>query len=254
MVTAYDATFAHLLDQGGADVLLVGDSLGMVVQGHEDTLKVTLEQMVYHTKAVCAGSARAHVVADLPFLTYQVTTADALRAAGRLLQEGGAQSVKLEGCEGLLDTIAAMVRTGIPVMGHLGLTPQRVHELGGFKVQAKSDAAANLLLEQARQLESAGCYALVLEAIPAPLAARVTAAVQIPTIGIGAGPACDGQVLVCYDFLGMIPEFKPRFVKRYEQLGDRIVAAMQEYGDEVRAHAFPASEHSFGETLYGLPH
>ncbi len=249
MVTAYDATFAALFDQAGVDALLVGDSLGMVIQGHDTTLPVTLDHIIYHSAAVRRGAKRAHLVADMPFMSYQVSVEDALRAAGRLVQEGMAQSVKLEGGRDYAQHISRLVRTGIPVMGHLGLTPQSVHQLGGFKVQGRTSKEAQAILDDAKALEDAGCYAIVLEAIPADLAEEVTTAISIPTIGIGAGVRCDGQVLVGYDLLGLNPAFKPKFVKRYATLGESVVAATEQYITEVRDGVFPGTEHSFGGAL-----
>jgi len=245
MVTAYDATFAAILDDAGADILLVGDSLGMVIQGHANTLPVTLDHMIYHTAAVSRGAKRAHVIGDMPFMSYQVSPEQALISAGRLVQEAGAHAVKLEGGAKIATHVEAIVSAGIPVMGHIGLTPQSVHELGGFKVQGRDAAAARQILADARALESAGCYSLVLESIPAELAEDVTRAVRIPTIGIGAGPACDGQVLVCYDLLGINPGFQPKFLKTYSTLHEQISAAFGEYAREVRDGSFPADEHSF---------
>lgn len=245
MVTAYDATFASLLDRAGADILLVGDSLGMVVQGHDNTLPVTLDHMVYHTAAVSRATQHAQVVGDMPFMSYQVSAEKAVEAAGRLMQEGGAHAVKLEGGTTVAPQVERIVEAGIPVMGHIGLTPQSVHRMGGFKVQGRDALAARKLLADARALESAGCYSLVLEGIPAELAHDITGSVRIPTIGIGAGAGCDGQVLVCYDLLGMNPNFKPKFVKLYANLHEQITAAMQSFADEVQRGAFPADEHSF---------
>lgn len=245
MVTAYDATFAAIFDAARLDILLVGDSLGMVVQGHADTLRVTLNQMIYHTANVSRVARRAQVVADMPFMTYQASRADAVRSAGRLVQRGGAAAVKLEGGETVATRVAAIVASGIPVMGHIGLTPQSVHQLGGYKVQGRERAAQARLLRDAKALERAGCYSLVLESIPAELAAEITAQVGIPTIGIGAGPDCDGQVLVCYDLLGMNPGFQPKFVKAYDNLSARISAAVAAFSDEVRSGAFPDRDHSF---------
>ena len=244
MVTAYDATFAGIFDQSGVDCLLVGDSLGMVVQGHANTLPVTLEHVIYHTAAVCRGAHRAHVVADMPFMSYQVSAEQAVTSAGRLIQEGGAHAVKLEGGESILPQITRIIAAGIPVMGHLGLTPQSVHQLGGFRMQGRIPRQARAIIADARALEAAGCYSLVLESIPAELAADVTATLSIPTIGIGAGKSCDGQVLVGYDLLGMNPAFKPRFLKTYGNLHDSIASAVRAYGDEVRAGVFPAEEHT----------
>lgn len=240
MLTAYDAAFARLLDGAGVDVLLVGDSLGMVALGYETTIPVTLDDMLHHTKAVSRVTRHALVVADMPFLSYQVSTADAVRNAGRLIKEGGAAAVKLEGGAPVVDTVARLVAVGIPVMGHLGLLPQSVHQLSGFRQQAQSDDEANRLLGDAVTLEQAGAFAIVLESIPAELAARVTERVSIPTVGIGAGPDCDGQVLVCYDAFGLGGDYSPPFVKRYAQLGEAITAATREYIDEVRSGAFPA--------------
>jgi 3-methyl-2-oxobutanoate hydroxymethyltransferase len=245
MVTAYDATFASILDGAGADILLVGDSLGMVIQGHANTLPVTLEHMIYHTSAVARAARRAQVVADMPFMSYQISAEQAVTSAGRLVQEGGAHAVKLEGGESAAESVERIVRAGIPVMGHIGLTPQSVHTLGGFKVQGREAAAARRLLADARALEQAGCYSLVLEGIPAELAAEITAALHIPTIGIGAGAGCDGQVLVCYDLLGMNPAFKPKFLKTYASLHEQITAAMERFADEVRRGVFPDEKHSF---------
>lgn len=249
VVTAYDATFAALFDQGGVDAILVGDSLGMVVQGHDTTLPVTLEHMIYHCAAVRRGAKRAHLVADLPFMSYQVSVEEALRAAGRLVQEGSAQSVKLEGGRDYAEHITRLTRIGIPVMGHLGLTPQSVHQLGGFRVQGRTSKEAQAILDDARALEDAGCYSIVLEAVPADLAAEVTASVKVPTIGIGAGAACDGQVLVGYDLLGLNPSFKPKFVKRYASIGESVIAATQAYVSEVRSGAFPGTEHGYSGAL-----
>lgn len=245
-VTAYDATFARLLEEGGADVLLVGDSLGMVVQGQPTTLSVTLDEIIYHGRAVARGSERAHLVGDMPFMSYQPGVVPALEAAGRMLKEGAFEAVKLEGGELYAEHVRAIVNAGIPVMGHLGLLPQSVHAMGGFKVQGRTEDAAERLIADARALEAAGAYSLVLEAIPAEVARRVTAAVSIPTIGIGAGPHCDGQVLVCYDLLGMYGALEPKFVKRFAEVGKAVVQATRAYVDEVGRGAFPAPEHSFG--------
>ena len=223
MLTAYDFTMARLLDEGGADVLLVGDSLGMVVQGHPNTLPVTLEEICYHGRAVARGTTRAHVVGDMPFMSFQLSPLHALENAGRMMKEGAFESVKLEGGEEVAEHIRRIVSAGIPVMAHVGLTPQSVHAMGGFKVQGKGEDAAERLLADARAVEEAGAYALVLEAIPPDLAEEVTASVSIPTIGIGAGPACDGQVLVCYDLLGMFRDFVPKFAKRFAEVGDCLL-------------------------------
>jgi 3-methyl-2-oxobutanoate hydroxymethyltransferase len=246
VLTAYDAAFARLFDQAGVDVLLVGDSLGMVVQGASNTLAVTLEDIIYHTRAVARGASRALIVADLPFMTYQVSAQQALASAGRVIKEGNAEAVKLEGGASVCEAVARLVDAGIPVMGHLGLTPQSVNTLGGFRVQARDDAARERLLADARALEQAGAFAIVIEAVPRAVAKLVTASVSVPTIGIGAGPDCDGQVLVCYDFLGLFQGFVPRFVKRYAELGETIAAATRAYVGEVRGGQFPEDRHSFG--------
>lgn len=246
VVTAYDVTFARLFDEAGVDVLLVGDSLGMVVQGASSPLPVTLEEMAYHTRAVARGAVRAQVVADLPFLSYQTSPEDALRSAGRLMKEGAAEAVKLEGGVRSAEAVRRIVEAGIPVMGHVGLTPQSVHAFGGFRVQGRSEEARQRLLEDARALEQAGVYSIVLEGIPAELGQAITRAVRVPTIGIGAGPDCDGQVLVCYDLLGLVRDFKPKFVKRYAELGDRVLEATRTFAEEVRAGSFPDPEHSYG--------
>jgi 3-methyl-2-oxobutanoate hydroxymethyltransferase len=245
MVTAYDATFARLLDEAGADVMLVGDSVGMVVQGHDSTLPVTMDQMIYHCTAVSRGARRAHVVGDMPFMSYQTSVEAAVRNAGRLVAEGGVGSVKLEGGAEFADTVMAITRASIPVMGHLGLTPQSVHKMGGYVVQGKDEQAARKILQDALALERAGCYALVLEGVPTELARQITQRLSIPTIGIGAGVDCDGQVLVCYDLLGMNPHFKPKFVKRYADLHGTITGAAGAFFAEVRGGTFPDDEHSF---------
>ena len=253
MLTAYDATFARLLDEAGVDVLLVGDSLGMVIQGNENTLPVTLDEMIYHSRAVARGSQRAHIVGDMPFMSYQASAEQAMQSAGRMLKEGGAHAVKMEGGVELAETVHKLVRAGIPVMGHVGLTPQSVHAMGGFKVQGKTADAAARIRDDAHALQEAGAYSIVLEGIPSPLAAEITGSLDIPTIGIGAGAACDGQVLVIYDLLGMNDAFKPKFVKRYEHFAQRIRGAATEYIEEVRKGEFPTAEHSFsGEArIYG---
>ena len=249
MVTAYDFTFSHLLDRAGTDVLLVGDSLGMVVQGKETTLGVTIDQMIYHCQAVARGAQRALVVGDMPFGTFQVSPEEAIRNASRLLGEGQAHAVKIEGGVSIAPTARRLVEAGIPVMGHIGLTPQSVHQLGGFKAQGRDSEAARALLEDARALEEAGCFSLVLECVPGALAEHITSELSIPTIGIGAGAGCDGQVLVCYDMLGMNDGFKPRFLKTYETLGERIGEAVGRYISEVRAGEFPAEEHTIAGDL-----
>ncbi len=245
MVTAYDATFARILEDAGADIILVGDSLGMVVQGNDSTLPVTMDQMVYHCRAVTRGTRRAHVVGDMPFLSYQTSVVEAVKNAGRLVAEGGAGSVKLEGGAEFSETIAHILRASIPVMGHIGLTPQSVHKMGGYLVQGRDEESARRLLRDALALQEAGCYALVLEGVPLELAQEITAALSIPTIGIGAGVHCDGQVLVCYDLLGLNPDFKPKFVKRYADLYGATRSAAETFFAEVRADAFPDEDHSF---------
>ncbi|MEM9458214.1 MAG: 3-methyl-2-oxobutanoate hydroxymethyltransferase [Myxococcota bacterium] len=246
MVTAYDATFARIFDDAGADILLVGDSLGMVIQGNDDTLAVTVDDIVYHCRAVARGARHAHIVGDMPFLSYQVSPEEALRNAGQIIAQGRAHSVKLEGGRTVAPTIERMVAAGIPVMAHVGLTPQSVHAMGGFRVQGRDHDAAERILADAKAVEQAGAYALVLEGIPGELAARITDLVSIPTIGIGAGVECDGQVLVCYDLLGLTPQLRPRFVKRYDELFERGVAAAREFCLEVRERRFPGPEHTFG--------
>jgi 3-methyl-2-oxobutanoate hydroxymethyltransferase len=256
MLTAYDATFARLLDRAEIDVLLVGDSLGMVAQGHGSTLRVTMDQMVYHCANVARGVTRAHLVGDMPFGSYQAGADDAVRNAVRIVSEGGMEAVKLEGGAEHAEVIDRIARAGIPVMGHIGLTPQSVHKLGGYVVQGRGEEKAKKLIDDAKALEDAGCYSLVLELVPATVAAEITASVTIPTIGIGAGPSCDGQVLVCYDMLGMDESFQPRFVKRFAELGKTIASAAAQYRDEVRAGAFPAEANSFddGRTAPAVPH
>ncbi len=246
MVTAYDATFARLLDEGGADLLLVGDSLGMVIQGNDDTLSVTVDDIVYHCRAVARGTRYAHIVGDMPFLSYSVSPEEAVRNAGRILSEGRAHSVKLEGGRPVVPVIERLVGAGIPVMAHVGLTPQSVHAMGGFRVQGRDQEGAERILDDAKAVADAGAYALVLEGIPSDLAKRITESIDIPTIGIGAGADCDGQVLVCYDMLGLTPDLRPKFVRRFDELFDRGKAAMQQYADAVRTGEFPAPEHTFG--------
>src|SRR5689334_13820154 len=233
MLTAYDASFARLLDRAGTDVLLVGDSLGMVVQGHETTLPVTMDQMVYHCAIVKRGVQRAHLVGDLPFGAYQGSADEAVKNAMRLVAEGGAEAVKLEGGADYGDVIRRVVRAGVPVMGHIGLTPQSVHKMGGYVVQGKDSEKARRLLRDARALEEAGCFAVVLECIPAELARVITGLLDVPTIGIGAGSHCDGQVLVVNDLLGVDGAFRPKFVKRYAELGGVVTGAVGGYAAEV---------------------
>jgi 3-methyl-2-oxobutanoate hydroxymethyltransferase len=249
MVTAYDATMARLAGAADVDMVLVGDSLGMVQQGHDTTLPVSLEHMAYHSAAVRRGldrsRARAHLVTDMPFGSYQANADDAVRNAMRLVAEGAAESVKLEGGAEYGDVVRRIVRAGVPVMGHIGLTPQSIHLIGGYVVQGKDSEKAHQLLSDARALQDAGCYAVVLECIPAELARVITGQLRIPTIGIGAGPHCDGQVLVINDLLGLDMEFKPKFVKRFATLGDTVTEAVRGYVAEVHDGAFPAEEHSF---------
>jgi 3-methyl-2-oxobutanoate hydroxymethyltransferase len=242
MLTAYDATMARILDRAGMDVLLVGDSLGMVVLGYETTLPVTLETMIHHTAAVARGASRALVVADMPFLSFQVSVAEAVRNAGRLLREGGAAAVKIEGGQAVVDVARRLGEVGIPVMGHLGLLPQSVHQLGGYRQQARAADDAARLIDDARALQHAGAFSIVLESIPAEVARQVTATLDIPTIGIGAGPHCDGQVLVSYDAFGFLEEGVPSFVKQYAKVGETIAAAARAYAEEVREGRFPARE------------
>jgi 3-methyl-2-oxobutanoate hydroxymethyltransferase len=245
MVTAYDYTMARLMDEAGVDVILVGDSLGMVFQGLATTLPVTLDEICYHGRAVARGAGHAHLVGDLPFMSYQVSPEQAVESSGKLVKEGAFEAVKLEGGEEIAEHVRRIVRAGVPVMGHVGLQPQSVHALGGFKMQGRGVDAAAKIVADAKALEEAGAYAIVLEAIPPDVARQVTAAVGVPTIGIGAGAACDGQVLVCTDLLGMSRGHAPKFAKRYAELGDAIVQAAAEYVAEIRSGAFPASEHAF---------
>ncbi|GKS65025.1 3-methyl-2-oxobutanoate hydroxymethyltransferase [Nitrospira sp.] len=244
VVTAYDALFARIVEQAGIRVILVGDSLGVVVQGRPTTLTVTMEDMLYHTKLVAGAVQRSLVIADMPFMSYQASTEEAVRNAGRLIQ-AGAVAVKLEGGAVMADRIKAMTSIGIPVMGHLGMTPQSVHALGGYKVQGKVDDQAAKLLEDAKTLEAAGAFALVLEAVPADLARKVTQALSIPTIGIGAGPHCDGQVLVIYDLLGLFDSFVPKFVKTYAHLKADALQALGRYKEEVEQGKFPSDSESY---------
>lgn len=244
VVTAYDALFARLAEQAGIEVLLVGDSLGVVVQGKSNTLSVTMDDMLYHTRLVVGAVRKAFVIGDLPFMSYQASLDDALRNAGRFIQAGAA-AVKLEGGAAVVDRVAAMTKVGIPVMGHLGMTPQSVHQYGGYKVQGKGKDRAQQLVADAQALEAAGAFAMVLEAIPADLAATVTRSVTIPTIGIGAGPHCDGQVLVIYDLLGLFDEFVPKFVKPYGHLKADAIHALRRYKDEVEQGAFPSDSESY---------
>lgn len=245
MLTAYDYPTAKLLDEAGVPMLLVGDSLGVVVLGYETTLPVTMQDMLRHTQAVVRGARRALVVADMPFMSYQVSVEQAIRNAGRLIQEGGAQAVKLEGGSGVAPIVQRIVASGIPVMGHIGLTPQSVHQLGGYKVQGKTLPVAARLLDDAAALEAAGAFSLVLEGVPAPLAARISSRLNIPTIGIGAGPGCDGQVQVLHDMLGLFTDFVPKHAKQYVRLGETIRQAAAQYVAEVTAGQFPTEKESF---------
>jgi len=245
MVTAYDYTMARLVDEAGIDMILVGDSLGMVVQGLTNTIPVTLDEICYHGRAVTRGVSRAHVVGDMPFLSYQVSPIQAVESAGKMLKEGAFESVKLEGGEAFAEHVHRIVRAGIPVVGHVGLTPQSVHALGGFRVQGRSDDGADQIVRDARALEAAGAFCIVLEAIPPDVAARVTSELTVPTIGIGAGPSCDGQVLVCTDLLGLSRGPSPKFAKRFAELGDAAVAAFKQYADEVRGGEFPDAAHAY---------
>lgn len=244
-LTAYDYCFARILDESGVQLLLVGDSLGSVVQGHDSTLPVTVEDVIYHTRAVIRGRRRALVVADMPFMTFQLGVDEAKRNAGRLVQEGGAESVKLEGGVTQAATIEALVKMGVPVMGHVGLTPQSVHQFGGYRIQGRGEADARAILDDAMAVEQAGAFSVVLEGIPVQLAREITQRLSIPTIGIGAGVHCDGQILVVHDMLGLFDDFTPKFVKRYANLKETIGGAVQSYMEEVRAEAFPAEEHAF---------
>ncbi|MGH9719405.1 MAG: 3-methyl-2-oxobutanoate hydroxymethyltransferase [Bryobacteraceae bacterium] len=248
VLTAYDATMARLLDQAGMDVLLVGDSLGMVIQGYDTTIPVTLEAMIHHSRAVANGARRALVVADMPFLTFQVSPDDAVRNAGRLMQEGGAAAVKMEGGAERAGTVRRVVEAGIPVMGHVGFTPQAIHRIGGFRTVGKTEREAEDLLRDARALEQAGAFSIVLECMPAAVARSITADVSIPTIGIGAGPHCDGQVLVSYDAFGLYDQLTPRYVKQYAKLGAEMVDAAKEYISEVQQGRFPAAEQAAGRS------
>lgn len=246
MLTAYDYPAGALVDAAGADMILVGDSVAMTVLGHPDTVSITMEEMLHHCKAVARGAQRAFLVGDMPFLSYQVDIPEAIRNAGRFLKEAKMDAVKLEGGKEVLATSQAIVRAGIPVMGHLGLTPQTATQLGGYKVQGRTAASARRLVEDALALQEAGCFAVVLEAVPAPVARVITAKLTIPTIGIGAGAACDGQVLVFHDVLGLFTRFTPKFVKRYAELYPVMLQALQTYCQEVDAGSFPAEEHTFG--------
>ena len=245
MLTAYDYPTALLEDRAGIDAILVGDSLAMTVLGYENTVPVTMEEMLHHTKAVVRGARRPLIIGDMPFMSYNVSESEAIRNAGRFLKEAGADAVKLEGGVAVKETVRAIVKAGIPVMAHIGLTPQTISMLGGFKVQGKDAHAARKIIDDALALEEAGAFSIVLEAIPAPIAGRVTERLAIPTIGIGAGAHCDGQVLVIHDILGLFDRFTPKFVKKYADLGQVIQKALESYRDEVQSGAFPTDQHSF---------
>lgn len=246
MLTAYDYTLARIIDQsGGVDIILVGDSAGNVMAGFETTLPMTMDQMIYHTSCVVRGVETALVVADMPFMSYQVTAREALISAGRMMKEAGAHAVKLEGGSSVADTVKRIVNAGIPVMGHLGLTPQSIYKFGTYKVRATDEIEANELIEDAKKLEEAGCFAIVLEKIPAKLAKQVTESISIPTIGIGAGGHCDGQVLVLHDMLGLNKDFNPRFIRRYVDLHSTITEAVQNYGKDVKESDFPGENEQY---------
>ncbi len=245
MLTAYDYPTAQIVDQAGIDMILVGDSLGNVVQGVANTLPVTMDEMIYHTKMVSRATQSSMVVGDMPFLSYQADKAEAVRNAGRFLKEAGAEAVKLEGGSQMADTIRSIVDAGIPVVAHIGLTPQYLHMLGGFKVQGKNEAAREKILADARAVQDAGAFSVVLEAMPASLAKEIHQLIHIPTIGIGAGPDCDGQVLVIHDLLGLFDRFTPKFVKKYANLKEQALKAVKEYKQDVEAGSFPSEEHSF---------
>lgn len=245
MLTAYDYSMAKLINDAGIEMILVGDSLGMVMLGYEDTLAVTMEDMLHHTRAVARGASDAFVVADMPFLSYQVSVRQAVENAGRLIKEGHAKAVKLEGGAAVCDQIAAIVRASIPVVAHIGLTPQSIHALGGYKVQGKSEEAARQLLEDAKAVEAAGAFLVVLECVPARLARLISETLHIPTIGIGAGNGCDGQVLVYQDMLHMFSDFKPKFVRYFAEIGAQMKQAFADYAAQVKAGTFPAQEHTY---------
>lgn len=245
MLTAYDYTTACLLDEAGVDSILVGDSLGMVMLGYENTLRVTMDEMIHHTRAVARGSRNALLIGDMPFLSYHISVEEAVRNAGRFIQEGGAEAVKLEGGAAVVDKVRAIVKAQIPVLGHLGLTPQSLNVFGGFRVQGKDVEAARQLLDDALLLQDAGAFGIVLECVPDALAGLLRRRLEIPTIGIGAGADCDGQVLVVQDMLGLFRRMRPKFVKAYAELGDAAVSAVQEYIREMAEGRFPAEEHTF---------
>jgi 3-methyl-2-oxobutanoate hydroxymethyltransferase len=245
MVAAYDYPSARMLDEAGVEAILVGDSVGNVILGYRDTLPVTMDEMIHHTKAVARGVRRALVVGDMPFMSYQASAEDAIRNAGRFLKEGHAEAVKVEGGRGMIKKIEAIIQSGVPVMGHLGLTPQWYHQFGGFRVRGKTESSARVILEDARKLEQAGVFSIVLECIPWQLAKLITEKVEVPTIGIGAGPYCDGQVLVLHDILGLTGPHVPKFVKRFVKLDDVVTKALADFRREVKAGKFPTLEHSY---------
>lgn len=245
MITSYDYPMTQIVNEAEIDIILVGDSLGMVVQGHESTVPVTLEEIIYHCKCVMRGNSSTFVVGDMPFLSYEVSPQEAVRNAGRIMKEGGVDAVKLEGGVRVADKVEAIVKAGIPVMGHIGLTPQSVSLLGGFKVQGKDIDSAKKIIEDAIALEQAGVFSIVLECVPSGLAEIITKRVSVPTIGIGAGPNCDGQVLVLHDLLGLFKRFRPKFVKSYVNLYEIILKALVDYREEVKGGVFPGAEHSF---------
>ncbi len=245
MLTAYDYSTAAVMDEAGIDIILIGDSLGMAILGYDSTLPVTMEDMLHHTKPVSRAAKRAMVIGDMPFMSYQVSTEEALRNAGRFMKEAEAHGVKLEGGREVAEVVMKITSSGIPLMGHLGLTPQSVHQLGGYKVQGKDDKTAKKMMEDARILEEAGAFSIVLECVPATLAGEISRSLTIPTIGIGAGVECDGQVLVVNDMLGMFEKFTPKFVKKYAKLNIDMRAAVEQYIDEVKDRKFPGEEHSF---------
>lgn len=245
MLTAYDYSTAKLIDESGINCILVGDSLGMVMLGYDSTLPVTMDDMLHHTKAVARGAKNSMVIADMPFMSYQTSVYDAVKNAGRLIQEGGAAAVKLEGGAAVCDRIEAIVKASIPVVAHLGLTPQSINAFGGFKVQGKDEQRAKELIEDAKKIEAAGAFMVVLECVPAKLAEIISREISIPTIGIGAGAGCDGQVLVYQDMLGLFSDFTPKFVKKFANIGDAMKVAFKDYIDEVKNGTFPAEEHSF---------
>ncbi|MEK7306336.1 MAG: 3-methyl-2-oxobutanoate hydroxymethyltransferase [Nitrospirota bacterium] len=245
MLTSYDFPFAQIVDEAGIDIILVGDSLGVVVQGRENTLSVTMDEMIYHTMMVSRGVKNSLIIGDMPFMSYQAGIEDAVRNAGRFLKEGGAAAIKLEGGSNIADIIASISRAGIPVMGHIGLTPQSVHSMGGFKVQGKGAEAAERLVSDAKVVEHAGAFSVLLEGIPMELARRITEGLSIPTVGIGAGPFCDGQVMVLHDLLGLFDRFVPKFVRRYAELKKVSLESIRRYKDDVESGKFPSEEESY---------